>query len=79
MEGMPEVAERVFRLPVRRGVPRYLSSLVDAANGPMYATGIGLALCELQQPQFNGKVRFHEAPGWQRVRERVVEWIRDFF
>jgi cell division protein FtsA len=79
MEGMPEVAERVFRLPVRRGVPRYINGLVDAANSPMYATGVGLTLCELQQTRLNGEYHAREAPGWQRMRERVVEWIRDFF
>jgi cell division protein FtsA len=79
MEGMPEVAERVFRQPVRRGIPRYLNGLVDAANSPMYATGVGLALCELQHARLNGISRLRDAQGWQRVRERVVEWIRDFF
>lgn len=79
MEGMPEMAERVFRLPVRRGVPRYINGLVDAANSPMYATGVGLALCELQHARLNGSARGRDAHGWQRMRERVVEWIRDFF
>ena len=79
MEGMPEMAERIFRLPVRRGVPRYLNGLVDATNSPMYATGVGLTLCELQHTQLNGSFRLRDAHGWQRMRERVVEWIRDFF
>ena len=80
MEGMPELAEqRVFRLPVRRGVPRYIGGLVDAVNSPMYATAVGLALCERQHLQLNGAVRPRDAQGWQRMRERVVDWIRDFF
>jgi cell division protein FtsA len=79
MEGMPEMAERIFRLPARRGIPRYLNGLVDAANGPMYATGVGLALCELQRAQLNGSARLRETHGWRQMRERVVEWIRDFF
>ena len=79
MEGMTELAERVFRLPVRRGIPRFLGNTVDAANGPMYATGIGLALRELQHHHSNGFVRGREGHGWQRVRERVAEWFRDFF
>lgn len=79
MDGMPELAERVFRVPVRRGVPRFLGNLVDAVNGPMYATGIGLVLRELQQPHTNGAMRGREGHGWHRMRERVVEWFRDFF
>ncbi|MEW6299420.1 MAG: cell division protein FtsA [Thermodesulfobacteriota bacterium] len=79
MEGMPELAERVFRVPVRRGAPRHIGGLVDAVNSPMYATGVGLILCELQQTRTNGVPRARDAHGWQRVRERMVEWIREFF
>jgi len=76
---MTDLAERVFRLPVRRGVPRFLGNSVDAANGPMYATGVGLTLRELQHYQGNGAKRGQEGHGWQRMRERVAEWFRDFF
>jgi cell division protein FtsA len=79
MEGMPELAERVFRAPIRRGVPRFLGSLVDAVNGPMYATVMGLVLHESQQPRMNGAAPHREGQGWGRVRERVVEWFREFF
>lgn len=79
MEGMTDLAERVFRLPVRRGVPRFLGNSVDVANGPMYATGVGLALRELQHHHGNGMRNVREGHGWQRMRERVAEWFRDFF
>ena len=79
MEGMTELAERVFRLPIRRGVPRFLGNTVDAVNGPMYATGVGLALRELQHHHSNGVARGQNGHGWQRMRERVAEWFRDFF
>lgn len=79
MEGMPELAERVFRLPVRRGAPRDVGGLVDAVNSPMYATGIGLALYEMQSARMNGAARARGTHGWYRMRERVVEWFRDFF
>jgi cell division protein FtsA len=79
MEGMPELAERVFRLPVRRAAPRHIGGLVDAVNSPMYATGVGLALGELQHTRKNGAVRTRDVHGWQWMRGRVVEWFRDFF
>lgn len=79
MEGMPELTERIFRLPARRGVPRYIGGLVDAVNSPMYATSVGLILSSLQDMQTNGVESVGQGQGWQGVRERVVEWIRDFF
>jgi cell division protein FtsA len=79
MQGMPELAERVFRLPVRRGAPQYLSGLVDEVNSPMYATSVGLILRELQHLHANGITQPRSSHGWQRMRERVIEWFRDFF
>lgn len=79
MEGIPELTERIFRLPARRGVPRYIGGLVDAVNSPMYATSVGLILNSLQDVEINGSESVGRGQGWQGVRERVVEWIRDFF
>jgi len=44
MEGVPELAEAVFDLPVRRGVPETVGGLADVVKSPIYATGVGLAL-----------------------------------
>ena len=59
LEGMPELAEQVFNLPVRRGVPQRIGGLVDVVNSPVYATGVGLivygsknvSVREFQKPQ----------------------------
>lgn len=42
LEGLEEVAESVFDLPVRRGEPSGIGGLVDRVNTPDYATSIGL-------------------------------------
>ena len=44
LEGVPEVAERVFDLPVRRGAPDVGGALGETLKSPIYATGVGLAL-----------------------------------
>jgi cell division protein FtsA len=44
MSGVPELAEQVFDVPVRRGVPAGLSGLADVVKSPIYATGVGLAM-----------------------------------
>jgi cell division protein FtsA len=79
MPGMTELAERIFRLPVRRGAPPQIGALVDQVNSPMYATGVGLILWEMQHMHANGAGHSRAGHGWHRVRERVVEWIREFF
>lgn len=43
MEGVIELAEEVFHMPVRLGEPTAVTGLVNIAN-PIYATGVGLLL-----------------------------------
>jgi len=79
LEGVPEVAERVFDLPVRRGVPEVGGSLADSLKSPVYATGVGLALWGLAQ----------QAPGVTtvagdrgiigRLWRRLSGWFGDIF
>ncbi|TMQ54413.1 MAG: cell division protein FtsA [Candidatus Eisenbacteria bacterium] len=42
--GMPELAEQVFDLPVRRGFPMGITGLTEAVCDPRFATGVGLAI-----------------------------------
>lgn len=44
MSGVVELAEDIFRMPVRLGLPRNVTGLVDVQRNPIYATGIGLQL-----------------------------------
>jgi len=44
MEGAVELAEEVFHMPVRLGVPQHLTGLVDVVRNPIHATGVGLLL-----------------------------------
>lgn len=42
MEGLIELAEEVFHMPVRLGMPQNVSGLADVVRNPIYATGVGL-------------------------------------
>ncbi len=44
LEGMPEIAEQIFDLPVRRGCPAGVGGLADHANSPSFATAVGLTM-----------------------------------
>ncbi len=44
MEGMVELAEEVFHMPVRLGVPQYVGGLSGVVHNPIFATGVGLVL-----------------------------------
>ena len=42
LEGMAEIAEQIFDLPVRRGCPVDVGGLTDHVSSPSFATGVGL-------------------------------------
>ncbi len=42
LDGMPELAEKVLGLPVRRAAPTGIGGLIDVVKSPAYATGVGL-------------------------------------
>ncbi len=44
LPGAVELAEQIFEMPVRRGVPSGLSGLMENVRDPRYATGVGLIL-----------------------------------
>jgi cell division protein FtsA len=44
MEGAIELAEEVFHVPVRLGVPQQVQGLTEVVRNPIYATGVGLLL-----------------------------------
>jgi cell division protein FtsA len=74
LEGLPEFAEEIFELPVRRGLPRGVGGLVDRVQGPEFATGVGLAIhgstCRAR-PRF----RVYDGSSFRRVRARMREWF----
>ncbi len=42
LEGMPEIAEEIFELPIRCGCPINVGGLTDHVNSPAFATAVGL-------------------------------------
>jgi cell division protein FtsA len=44
MEGVVDLAEEVFHMPVRLGVPQYVGGLKGVVQNPIFSTGVGLVL-----------------------------------
>lgn len=42
LEGLPEIAEQIFDLPIRRGCPAGFGGMADHINDPAFATAAGL-------------------------------------
>jgi cell division protein FtsA len=79
--GAVELASRVFRMPVRVGVPLMLGGLLETCYSPQYVTAVGLAL----EGNFRETERRVEKGTESKVREqgsvlsRIVEWFKKEF
>ncbi len=77
MEGAIELAEEVFHMSVRQGVPRGVAGLTDVVSNPIYATSVGLLLYAQrmeQEDNFNLEVE-ETVP----LFERVKTWFKNTF
>ncbi|MBI5888826.1 MAG: cell division protein FtsA [Deltaproteobacteria bacterium] len=78
MEGATDLAEQVFGLPVRRGLPAGITGLVDVVKSPMYATGVGLVRYgsrNLADPRFpTGSENI-----FGKLTSRMKGWVKEFF
>jgi cell division protein FtsA len=78
MEGVPELAEQLFDLPVRLGVPTGVGGLKEVVSSPMYATGVGLVLYGWQHRDRQGFSRSSEHTLVDKVLKRMMQWFSDF-
>lgn len=44
LEGTADLAEEIWGIPVRLGVPKHLGGLTDSVKSPIYSTAVGLCL-----------------------------------
>jgi cell division protein FtsA len=78
MEGMPEIAEQVFNLPVRRGYPVGITGLVDLVNSPIYATGVGLVIYGSRNPS-KRSIPSGRTDIISKASRRMRDWLGEFF
>jgi len=79
LEGVPELAEQIFDLPVRRGLPTGVGGLTDVVASPIFATGVGLVLYGAEhrtQRRFN---KVTDRNIFDRVVARMREWFGELF
>ena len=78
LPGMPELAEQVFSMPVRRGVPQGVGGLIDVVNSPVYATGVGLVVYGSQHQGMENFSRGEQGL-FDKVMQRMKDWFGEFF
>jgi cell division protein FtsA len=76
LDGITELAEHVFNMPVRRGYPTGVGGLTDVVNSPMYATGVGLVIYGSNDP-----TRDSRGVGnvFTSTTRKIKKWFLEFF
>jgi cell division protein FtsA len=77
MQGMVELGEEIFHMPVRLGVPRYTGGLAEVVRNPRYATAMGLLLEGVSQVQ-QGRMQRQDG-SVRAVLARMREWFQRNF
>ena len=78
MQGMVELGEEVFHMPVRLGVPTYSGGLAEVVRNPRFSTGVGLLVSALEQKKRDEHVRMHTA-NFKNVFEKMASWFKGNF
>jgi cell division protein FtsA len=77
MQGMVELGEEIFHMPVRLGIPRYAGGLQDVVQNPRYATAVGLLLEGRHQVERGILAR--QTGGFRMTLRRMREWFQRNF
>ena len=78
MEGVVELAEEIFHMPVRLGVPQHVLGLTEIARNPIHATGVGLLLYGQQRRQ-NPRSEPVDTRSEKGLLKRMTEWFQKNF
>jgi cell division protein FtsA len=79
LDGMPEIAEQIFDLPIRRGCPVGVGGLADHVNSPTFATGVGLVLYGCRNSVGDSSRATVGAGALVRAAGRLRGLFREFF
>jgi cell division protein FtsA len=75
LQGMVELGEEIFHMPVRLGLPHYHGSLEEVVLTPRCSTGIGLIVAGMEQFQRHQHTRL-QGNSFKRILERMRSWFQ---
>jgi cell division protein FtsA len=76
MDGVVELAEEIFHMPVRLGLPQHVSGLADIVGNPIHATGVGLLI---YGSQVRPRASARPASGARSLLQRIKAFVSGEF
>ena len=78
MEGVVDLAEEIFHMPVRLAIPQGVDGLLDIVRNPIYSTGVGLLIYG-QKQKLEGGEDPKKGLSVASVIGRIRSWFKDNF
>ncbi len=78
MQGMVELGEEIFHMPVRVGQPSYNGGLAEVVRHPRYSTAMGLLIEGMQQHRLQEIART-QTGAFQQLLDRMKAWFKGNF
>ena len=80
LDGVVELAEHIFDMPVKIGTPIGFGGLVEVAESPVFATGVGLTIYGLKE-KYGSNIEYHEDDSklFHNILSRMKRWVTEFF
>jgi cell division protein FtsA len=78
VEGLVDLAEEIFHMPVRLGLPQFVTGLGDVIRNPAYSTGVGLLLFGRQHGPHGERGQLGEG-GFRRMLSKMKSWFQGNF
>src|SRR4051794_16494006 len=78
MQGMVELGEEIFHMPVRVGVPHYNGALAEVVKHPRFSTAVGLLVAGMQQHRQRELAHLHIG-SFQQLMDRMKTWFAGNF
>lgn len=79
LEGISELAERIFDRPIRIGVPQGIGGLVDTVNDPTYTTAVGLVFYGMRSRPTSEGLKLIGKGMFKDIGNRTKRWFSEFF
>ena len=78
LEGLPELAELIFEMPVKRGYPYGVGGLRDIVNSPKFATSVGI-LRYVEDGMKRQRLAMGDRLAYSKVRNAMANWFKEMF
>ncbi len=78
MEGITELAEQIFDMPARRGIPTGVGGLTDVTKSPVYSTAVGM-IVYANRHLVKGRLKGGASGFLGNAFSKMAKWFSELF